>query len=77
MRKMKSTHTAPFPAALVEPCILATCPPGGTVLDPFSGSGTVGRVAARAGRKAILIEQSMDAVQDSIRLMPEPKLGVV
>ena len=49
-------HFATFPPALVEPCILAGCPVGGTVLDPFAGAGTTGLVADRLGRNAILIE---------------------
>lgn len=49
-------HCAPFPVELVEPCILAGCPKGGTVLDPFGGAGTTGLVASRLGRSAILIE---------------------
>lgn len=49
-------HFATFPPALIEPCILAGCPPGGVVLDPFGGAGTTGLVADRRGRNAILIE---------------------
>ncbi len=49
-------HFATFPEALVMPCILAGCPMGGTVLDPFAGSGTTGAVAQRLGRKFIGIE---------------------
>ena len=49
-------HFATFPEALVEPCILAGCPERGLVLDPFAGSGTVGAVALKLGRRAILIE---------------------
>lgn len=49
-------HFATFPPALVTPCILAGCPPGGTVIDPFGGAGTTGLVADRLGRDAILIE---------------------
>lgn len=49
-------HFATFPPALIEPCILAGCPKGGTVLDPFGGAGTAGMVADRLGRDAILIE---------------------
>jgi DNA modification methylase len=37
-------------------CILAGCPPGGTVLDPFMGSGTTLRVAIGMGMGAIGIE---------------------
>ncbi len=49
-------HFATFPPALIEPCILAGCPEGGTVLDCFGGAGTTGLVADRRGRNAILIE---------------------
>jgi DNA modification methylase len=46
-------HFACFPRALIEPCILAGSPPGGTVLDPFMGSGTTGQVATDLGRQFI------------------------
>jgi len=49
-------HFACFPAALVEPCILAGTRPGDTVLDPFFGSGTVGQVARNLNRNFIGIE---------------------
>jgi len=49
-------HFATFPEKLVEPCVLAGCPAGGTVLDPFTGSGTTGAVAYRLGRKFVGIE---------------------
>ena len=49
-------HFATFPPDLIEPCILAGCPKGGTVLDPFGGAGTTGLVADRLGRDAFLIE---------------------
>jgi len=52
----KDAHFATFPPALIEPCILAGCPRGGVVLDPFGGAGTTGLVADRLGRDAILIE---------------------
>jgi DNA modification methylase len=52
----KDAHFATFPPALIEPCILAGCPVGGTVLDPFGGAGTTGLVADRLQRDAILIE---------------------
>ena len=51
-----AAHSAMFPPALVEPCILAGCPPGGVVLDPFAGSGVTGMVAARNDRSAVLCE---------------------
>jgi len=49
-------HFATFPPALIEPCIKAGCPVGGTVLDPFGGAGTTGLVADRLQRNAVLIE---------------------
>lgn len=49
-------HFATFPPDLIEPCIKAGCPKGGTVLDPFGGAGTTGMVADRLGRHAILLE---------------------
>ena len=39
------------------------CPPGGTVLDCFAGSGTTGEAAARLGRDFILVDQSPEAVR--------------
>jgi len=55
-KPFKAAHFATFPPDLIEPCIKAGCPEGGTVLDPFSGSGTTGIVAKKFNRKAILIE---------------------
>ena len=55
-------HFATFPPKLIEPCILAGCPAGGTVLDPFGGAGTTGLVANRLGRDAILIELNPEYV---------------
>lgn len=49
-------HFATFPEALVKPCILAGSPVGGTVLDPFVGSGTTAYVAKELGRRAIGID---------------------
>ncbi len=46
-------HFATMPEKLVEPCILAGCPMGGMVLDPFSGSATVLAVAERLGRRGV------------------------
>jgi DNA modification methylase len=49
-------HFATFPTALVEPCIKAGTTTGDLVLDPFAGSGTVGCVALKLGRKFVGIE---------------------
>jgi DNA modification methylase len=52
-RPFKGAHFATFPPQLIEPCILAGCPEGGIVLDPFFGAGTAGLVAQRHNRKWI------------------------
>lgn len=49
-------HFATFPPKLVEPMILAGSAPGDLVLDPFSGSGTVGRVAIKHRRRFVGLE---------------------
>lgn len=42
-------HFATFPEDLILPCVLAGCPQGGTILDPFSGAGTTALVAKKNG----------------------------
>jgi DNA modification methylase len=59
----KEAHFATFPPDLIKPCILAGCPVGGTVLDPFAGSGTTGQVALEYGRKFVGIELNPDYVK--------------
>lgn len=54
------SDTAPYPDELVEQCLAIGCRPGGSVLDPFCGSGTTMRVALDKGYKAIGIELSED-----------------
>jgi len=58
----KAAHFATFPPKLIEPCILAGCPAGGLVLDPFGGSGTTAQVAVELGRRALLIELNPEYV---------------
>jgi DNA modification methylase len=53
-------HFATFPQALIKPCILAGCPEGGTVLDPFSGAGTTALVARETSRRFIGVELSAE-----------------
>jgi site-specific DNA-methyltransferase (adenine-specific) len=54
----RDAHSAPFPEALCDLPILATCPPGGIVLDPFVGTGTAVVAALRRGRRGIGIDLS-------------------
>jgi len=55
-KPFSEAHFATFPPELAERCILAGCPVGGTVLDPFGGAGTTALVAERHGRDSVLIE---------------------
>lgn len=60
-------HFAVMPQALAERAILAGCKPGGTVLDPFSGSGTTGLAANKHGRKYVGVDLSSDYLDLSLR----------
>lgn len=59
----KHAHFATMPPALAEPCVLAGCPEGGIVLDPFTGSGTTAIVALNHGRKFIGTELNPEYVK--------------
>lgn len=56
LSKFRGAHFAVFPEKLIEPCILAGCPEGGVVLDPFFGAGTSGVVAKKLNRNYVGIE---------------------
>ena len=56
-------HFATFPIELIRPCILAGCPVGGIVLDPFIGSGTTAAVAKMLGRNYIGIELNLEYIK--------------
>ena len=62
-KPFKGAHFATFPMDLIEPCVLAGCPEGGTVLDPFGGSGTTGIVATNHGRNAVLLELNAEYIE--------------
>ena len=55
-RPYPEAHFAVFPIELPLRCIKAGCRPGGTVLDPFSGSGTTGAAARQLGRRYVGID---------------------
>ena len=57
------SHFATFPPEIPRRCIKAGCPVGGTVLDPFMGSGTTLLVADQLGRDGIGIELNPDYVE--------------
>ena len=77
-RPFRGSHFATFPCELALRCILSGCPVDGEVLDPFSGAGTVGLVAARLQRDATLIElnpayvtMAQDRLRDDVRMALE------
>jgi DNA modification methylase len=59
----KGAHFAVYPENLIEPCVLAGCPVGGTVFDPFTGSGTTAVVALKNGRNYIGTELNSEYVK--------------
>ncbi len=56
-------NEAPFPESLAEFFVCSFCPPGGIVLDPFSGSGTTAAVAMRWGRRALCCDLRQSQVE--------------
>jgi DNA modification methylase len=68
-------HFAPFPSALVEKCLLCGCRPGGTVLDPFVGSGTTLAVAGEMERNAIGVELSPEYCQYVVSRLGRPAVN--
>lgn len=65
-RPFSAAHFAVMPPALAERCIKAGCKPGGTVLDPFSGSGTTGLAATRLGRRYVGIDLNVEYLDLSL-----------
>lgn len=61
------SHFAPFPPELARRCILSGCPPGGTVLDPFFGTGTTALEAEKLGRKWLGCDLDPGAVEHVYR----------
>jgi len=59
-RPFKGAHFAVMPEELVTPCVLAGSEEGDLILDPFAGSGTVGVVALRHGRRFVGVELNPD-----------------
>lgn len=61
-KPFSEAHFAVFPEDLITPCILAGCPVGGVVLDPFFGSGTTGVVAIKNNRQWVGCELNRDYI---------------
>jgi len=71
--QFSDAHFATFPPELVRPCIRAGCPVGGTVLDPFMGSGTTAMVAVEEGRNWVgfdLDERAIGWTEGRLRALP-------
>ena len=60
-------HPAPYPWQLAEWCAKLVTPPGGTILDPFSGSASTGVAAIRNGWNYIGIDAVEEYVEMSAR----------
>ena len=65
-------HLATYPEELIEPRIVSTCPPGGTVLDFWLGSGTTALVATKLGRRWIGIELNREYCKIAKRRLSKP-----
>lgn len=66
----RGAHFAVMPEKLVEPCVLAGSAPGDVVMDPFTGSGTVGVVALHHGRDFVGVE-----LNPTFALMAEERIA--
>ncbi|ETA03454.1 DNA modification methylase [Frankia casuarinae] len=71
-------HFAVFPPEIPRRAILTGCPPGGVVLDPFSGSATTGMVALQLGRRYVGIDLNPDYHRLALRtrLLERPLPGI-
>lgn len=65
-----SRHATVKPIALMRSLVRHVTPPGGTVLDPFAGSGTTGEAAKREGVNCILMEAELEYVEFLKRRFP-------
>ena len=70
----KEDHFAVFPEKLIVTPIMAGCPTGGIVLDPFSGAGTTGIVCERLGRSFLGIELNPAYVEIAMKRIREARV---
>jgi len=76
-RPYKEAHFATYPVELIQPCILAGCPEGGVVLDPFNGAATTGVAAIGLGRDYIGLELNPEYVQLSNRRLSNTQPALI
>ena len=62
-KPFRGAHFATFPKDLIEPCVLAGCPVGETVFDPFTGSGTTAIVSLKHNRNFIGTELNPEYIK--------------
>jgi len=67
--RIGSKHPTVKPLDLKQWLVRLVCPKGGTVLDPFAGTGTTGEAAWREGCRAVLFEREDDYLADIARRM--------
>jgi len=70
-RSTSEGHHAVFPTSIVDPCLISSSRAGDLILDPFSGTGTVGVSAIRHGRKFVGIELNPRFAMRSVRRLNE------
>jgi site-specific DNA-methyltransferase (adenine-specific) len=70
-------HSTEKPAAIMLPLVEASCPPGGTVLDPCAGTGPVVEACERLGRTCIAVEINPDFCDAIERRMNKPQLELM
>jgi hypothetical protein len=71
-------HSATFSEEFARRCLVTTCPPGGRVLDPFVGSGTVAVAASKLGLQFTGIDQNPAYIEEArqrVLSTPTPPIG--
>jgi DNA modification methylase len=75
LERNKSAHPTIKPLDLMRYLVRLVTPRGGTVLDPFAGSGTTGEAALNEGMKCVLIEREAEYRDDIERRLSSAQLG--
>ena len=68
----KTGYPTQKPEGVVRRMVAASSRPGGWCLDPFAGSGTLGAVSAKLGRRFVLIDSNPAAVAISAARLADP-----
>lgn len=72
----RAIHPCEKPVGLLAPLIEYACPAGGTVLDPFAGSGATAVAATMSGRRAVLIEANEAYAEKIARRLAQDVLPI-